>query len=81
LPSLSDLPSQILWGKHDDPGFPAKEMAKWQRYFPRAETETLEDASHSVQEDRPDRVVASIRRVLERTAAGLNVSATSAPEE
>ena len=31
------------------------------------ETETLDDASHSVQEDRPDRVVAAIRRVLERT--------------
>ena len=31
------------------------------------ETETIDDASHSVQEDRPDRVVAAIRRVLERT--------------
>jgi haloalkane dehalogenase len=68
LPNISDLPTQILWGTHDDPGFPAKEMAKWQRVLHRQETETLADASHSVQEDRPDRVVASIRRVLERTS-------------
>jgi haloalkane dehalogenase len=67
LPCLSDLPTQILWGTHDDPGFPLKEMAKWQRYLKTHETETLADASHSVQEDRPDRVAASIRRVLERT--------------
>jgi haloalkane dehalogenase len=51
-----------------DTGFPAKEMATWQRYLKLHETETLEDASHTVQEDRPDRVVSSIRRVLERTA-------------
>jgi haloalkane dehalogenase len=68
LPNLSDMPAQILWGLHDDPGFPLKEMAKWQSYLKMHETETLEDASHSVQEDRPDRVTASIRRVLERTS-------------
>jgi haloalkane dehalogenase len=67
LPALADLPAQIVWGRHDDPGFPAKEMAKWQRHLQRHETETLDDAGHSVQEDRPDRVVAAIRRVLLRT--------------
>jgi haloalkane dehalogenase len=70
LPNLAEVPTQILWGQHDDPGFPAKEMAKWQRFLPRNETETLVDSGHSVQEDRPDRVVAAIRRVLERTARG-----------
>jgi len=68
LPNLSDLPTQIVWGTHDDPGFPLKEMTKWQSYLKMHETETLDDASHSVQEDRPDRVVASIRRVIERTS-------------
>ena len=67
LPVLSDLPAQILWGTHDDPGFPLADMQKWQRYLKMNETETLDDASHTVQEDRPDRVVASIRRVLKRT--------------
>ncbi|MCI4325761.1 MAG: alpha/beta fold hydrolase [Thermoplasmata archaeon] len=68
LPLLSGVPAQILWGLHDDPGFPATEMAKWQRYLPRHETETLEDAGHSVPEDRPDRVAAAIRRVVARGA-------------
>jgi haloalkane dehalogenase len=68
LPTISDPPAQILWGTHDDPGFPAKEMAKWQRVLRFQETETLGDASHSVQEDRPDRVVEAIRKVLGRTS-------------
>jgi haloalkane dehalogenase len=68
LPELADLPAQILWGTHDDPGFPVKEMERWQRILRFQETETLNDASHSVQEDRPDRVVESVRRVLSRTS-------------
>jgi haloalkane dehalogenase len=71
LSVLSGLPAQIVWGRHDDPGFPASEMAKWQRHLPRHETETLEDAGHSVPEDRPDRVSAAIRRVLARTSPGV----------
>jgi haloalkane dehalogenase len=68
LPNLADLPAQILWGKYDDPGFPRAEMEKWRGYLKLNETETLDDAGHSVQEDRPDRVAASIRRVLQRTS-------------
>jgi haloalkane dehalogenase len=68
LPVLSHLPAQILWGMKDSAGFPPEEMAKWQSYLKLNETESLVDASHYVQEDRPDRVTASIRRVLERTA-------------
>jgi|ERR1700691_816943 haloalkane dehalogenase len=68
LPNISDLPAQILWGTHDDPGFSTKEMKRWQGILRFQETETLDDASHSVQEDRPDRVAESVRRVLERTS-------------
>jgi haloalkane dehalogenase len=67
LPVLSDVPAQILWGEYDDPGFPASQMAKWQSILKLHETETLADAGHSVQEDRPDRLIASIRRALERS--------------
>lgn len=67
LSNLSDLPTQILWGTKDSAGFPLSAMEKWQTYLPLNETEVLNDASHYVQEDRPDRVVASIQRVLERT--------------
>jgi hypothetical protein len=42
-------------------------LEKWQSYLKMNETESLDDASHYLQEDRPDRVVAAIRRVLERT--------------
>lgn len=68
LPALNYVPAQILWGLKDSAGFPASEMEKWQRYLKLHETEALEDASHYVQEDRPDRVAAAIRRVIERTA-------------
>ncbi|HMK93772.1 MAG TPA: alpha/beta fold hydrolase [Candidatus Limnocylindrales bacterium] len=69
LPILGNLPAQIVWGSKNDPGFGPKEMKKWQGFLKMDETEILEDASHSVQEDRPDRVAAAIRRVLERTQA------------
>jgi len=67
LQSLADLPSQILWGRRDEPGFRKVELARWQKHLRSQETEMLEDASHFIQEDRPDRVVASIIRLLTRT--------------
>lgn len=67
LPALADLPAQILWGTQDSAGFSPEEMAKWQHYLKKHETESLSDASHYVQEDRPDRLAAAIRRVFERT--------------
>lgn len=68
LPALSDLPAQILWGANDGDGFPLELMKRWQGYLKTNETEVLDDAAHFVQEDRPDRVAASIRRVLQRTS-------------
>ena len=67
LPTLSGLPTQILWGAQDQAGFPLELMDRWRGYLKANDTEVLGDASHFVQEDRPDRVIASIRRVLERT--------------
>lgn len=67
LSNLADLPAQILWGIKDSAGFPLGQMAKWQNVLPLNETEILEDASHYVQEDRPDRVAASIRTIRNRT--------------
>ena len=77
LPLLSDLPAQILWGTKDR-GFPPADVAKWQAYLKQQETELLGDASHFVQEDRPDRVAASIRRVLERTSENISRSSLAA---
>jgi haloalkane dehalogenase len=61
------VPAQILWGAQDKDGFPLEMMNKWQGYLKLHETEVLEDASHYVQEDRPDRVAAAIRRAIQRT--------------
>ncbi|MBM7566309.1 alpha/beta fold hydrolase [Paenibacillus sacheonensis] len=72
LPSLADLPAQIIWGSKDSAGFPLEAMNKWQYYLPRNETEILDDASHYVQEDRPDRVAAAIRNLWTRTSGGTN---------
>jgi haloalkane dehalogenase len=69
LPSLAGLPTQILWGAQDRDGFPVELVDRWRGYLKASETEILDDASHFVQEDRPDRVVASIRKVLERTSS------------
>ncbi|MDI4648239.1 alpha/beta fold hydrolase [Cohnella hashimotonis] len=66
LPALADLPARIVWGARDSAGFPLAEMRRWQSYLKKNETEILEDASHYVQEDRPDRVAANIRNVLEQ---------------
>jgi len=67
LSRLANTPAQILWGKQDEPGFRPKEMKKWQSFLKLHETETLDDASHFVQEDRPDRLIANIKRAIERT--------------
>jgi haloalkane dehalogenase len=53
----------ILWGARDEPGFRPQEMARWQRYLVWHELEVLDDASHFVQEDRPDRMADAIHRL------------------
>jgi pimeloyl-ACP methyl ester carboxylesterase len=45
-------------------------IERWRGYLKNCRSETLDDAGHSVQEDRPDQVSAAIRRVLERTGPG-----------
>jgi len=68
LPLLSDVPAEIVWGLKDVPGFPSSMIERWQRYLKNSRSETLDDAGHSVQEDRPERVSEAVRRVLERAA-------------
>jgi haloalkane dehalogenase len=67
LDRLADLPTQILWGSRDEPGFRQVELQRWQRHLRSHETEILGDAAHFIQEDRPDRVVATLLRLLART--------------
>jgi haloalkane dehalogenase len=66
LAVLCDVPAEIVWGQQDVPGFPASMIGRWQRYLKDSRSEILDDAGHSVQEDRPERVSEAVRRVLER---------------
>lgn len=66
LHRLRDKPAALVWAMKDPAfGHPSC-LARWQTLFPHARVDTLEDASHYLQEDRPDRIVDAIRSVLER---------------
>jgi pimeloyl-ACP methyl ester carboxylesterase len=71
MASGADEPAEIVWGLKDAPGFPASMIERWRRYLKDCRSETLENAGHSVQQDRPEQVSAAIRRVLERTGPGM----------
>ena len=66
LSRLSHVPAQILRAAPRGAGTPSRRMHRWQGRLPLHETEMLDDASHFVQKDRPDRLVAAIRGVLQR---------------
>ena len=49
-----------------DPAFGKERyIRRWQGYFPDAAVDGVEDASHYLQEDCPDRVAAAVKRLLE----------------
>ncbi|MFN2589234.1 MAG: alpha/beta fold hydrolase [Actinomycetota bacterium] len=56
---LAHLPALIVWGTKD-PGFKAHDRARWEWTFPRHRTVILEGASHYIQEDAPEEIVAAI---------------------
>jgi pimeloyl-ACP methyl ester carboxylesterase len=47
-----------------DPVLGAPVLRQWQNVFPQAETHVVEDASHFVPEDAPERLVAWIETFL-----------------
>ncbi len=66
LPELAGRPVEMVWAMKD-PAFRHERFIRhWYRHFPDAPVERLPDAGHYLQEDRPDRVVAGIGRVLGR---------------
>jgi pimeloyl-ACP methyl ester carboxylesterase len=62
LPSF-DVPVALVWGMRD-PVFQPVFLDQWLELFPRAAVTEVADAAHFVPEDRPDVVVAAIRRLL-----------------
>jgi haloalkane dehalogenase len=59
LPRLSHLPALIVWGDRDQ-AFKEPQRLRWERTFPNHRTVILRGASHYIQEDAPEEIVAAV---------------------
>jgi cis-3-alkyl-4-acyloxetan-2-one decarboxylase len=64
LPQFGKTPTLIIWGMKD-PVLPASVLRLWQEIYPQATTLEIEDASHFLQEDAPERIVQYLEAFLE----------------
>jgi haloalkane dehalogenase len=66
LTALGAKPVEFVWSMKD-PAF-GKEyyIEKWRTYFPDAAVDRVWRASHYIQEDAPERIVAAVERILAR---------------
>ena len=66
LSVLREKPVEIVWGMKD-PAFGSRRcIRKWLGHFPNANLERIENASHYLQEDSPDRIVCATERLLDK---------------
>jgi haloalkane dehalogenase len=63
LPQFRAIPVLLIWGMQD-PVLTEPVLRMWQRLYPHATTHELEDASHFLQEDAPERIVGWIKQFL-----------------
>ena len=68
LPSLSQVPVQIVWGLRD-PCFHREMLSRVAELFPQAEILEFANASHLVLEDEPERAGSAILGFLQRAGA------------
>jgi haloalkane dehalogenase len=66
LSQFSKTPILLVWGMQD-PVLSPPVLQQWQHLFPHARTHALEDASHFLQEDAPERIVQWIEAFLHAT--------------
>jgi haloalkane dehalogenase len=59
LSRFAATPTLLIWGMCD-PVLPPSVLHHWQRVLPHAQTVAIEDASHFLQEDAPERIVDAI---------------------
>jgi haloalkane dehalogenase len=59
LGRLVDKPALIVWGDQDQ-AFRQPQLRRWEQIFPNHRTNVLHGASHYIQEDAPDEIVAAI---------------------
>jgi haloalkane dehalogenase len=63
LSQFSAVPVLLIWGMRD-PVLPPTVLHRWQTLYPQAVTREIEEASHFLQEDAPERVLLAIERFL-----------------
>jgi len=66
LTLFADTPTLIVWGMLD-PVLPASVLRWWQRTCPQAGVHEIENASHFLQEDAPERIGGHIREFIVAT--------------
>ncbi len=64
LGSLRHGPVELVWAMKDPAFGKESYIRRWLQHFSHAQVERIKDASHYVQEDRPDRVAAGVKRLL-----------------
>jgi haloalkane dehalogenase len=60
LPKLASLPALLVWGDRDQ-ALAAKQRRRFEGLFPHHRTVLLRGASHFIQEDAPEEIVAALR--------------------
>ena len=63
LPRFRDRPVLIVWGMQD-PVLPPTVLERWRATYPRADACEIQDASHFLQEDAPEDVLACLAAFL-----------------
>lgn len=66
LDSLRGRPVELVWGRRDPAFGRSRYPERWRRLLPEAALEWVDDASHYLPEDRPDRLSAAVRRAARR---------------
>jgi cis-3-alkyl-4-acyloxetan-2-one decarboxylase len=64
LPQFAGTPMLLIWGMRD-PVLSEPVLRQWQHIFPQATCFEIDDASHFLQEDTPERIVSRIKDFLD----------------
>lgn len=67
LSQFAKIPALLIWGMRD-PVLQESVLRIWQRVFPQAVTREIEDASHFLQEDAPERIVGWVEEFIDVTS-------------
>lgn len=66
LKRLEDIPVELVWGMKDFAFGDKYYIKRWRSYFPHANVIRLDNASHYLQEDRPDAIAEAVVRLQKK---------------